>query len=77
MRDAGNLTVSELRNSAHGEGGTAPLEEFVWQVSEWRDGRVVRWQMYESEQDAIEAAGPSSDIPHAVSPDGEKKGAAP
>ena len=40
-----------------GEGGAAPLEEFVWQVSEWRDGRVVRWQMYESEQDAIEAAG--------------------
>ena len=57
VRDAGNLTVSELRNSAHGEGSAAPLEEFVWQVSEWRDGRVVRWQMYESEQDANEAAG--------------------
>jgi hypothetical protein len=51
------VTVSELRNSAHGEGGAAPLEEFVWQVSEWRDGLVVRWQMYESEQDALEAAG--------------------
>jgi hypothetical protein len=57
VRDAGNVTVSELRNSAHGEGGAAPLEEFVWQVSEWRDGLVVRWQMYESEQDALEAAG--------------------
>jgi ketosteroid isomerase-like protein len=57
VRDAGDVTVSELRNSAHGEGGAAPLEEFVWQVSEWRDGRVVRWQMYESEQEAIEAAG--------------------
>ena len=57
VRDAGDLTVSELRNSAHGEGGAAALEEFVWQVSEWRDGRVVRWQMYESEEEAIEAAG--------------------
>jgi ketosteroid isomerase-like protein len=57
VRDAGDVTVSELRNRAHGEGGAAPLEEFVWQVSEWRDGRVVRWQMYESEQEAIEAAG--------------------
>jgi ketosteroid isomerase-like protein len=57
VRVAADLTVSELRNSAHGEGGAAPLEDFVWQVSEWRDGRVVRWQMYESEQDAIEAAG--------------------
>jgi hypothetical protein len=29
----------------------------VWQVSEWRDGRVVRWQMYEAEEQALEAAG--------------------
>jgi ketosteroid isomerase-like protein len=57
VRDTGDLTVSELRNSAQGEGSPAPLEELVWQVSEWRDGRVVRWQMYESEQSALEAAG--------------------
>ena len=57
VRDAGNMTVSELRNSAHGEGSAAPLEESVWQVSEWRDGRVIRWQMHESEQEALEAAG--------------------
>ena len=57
VRDAGDLTVSELRNSAHGEGSAAPLAELVWQVSEWRDGRVVRWEMFESEQDALEAAG--------------------
>jgi ketosteroid isomerase-like protein len=56
VRDAGNLTVSELRNSAHGE-GSAALEEAVWQVSEWRDGRVVQWQIYEREQAALEAAG--------------------
>ena len=56
VRDAGDLTVSELRNSAKGE-GSAALAELVWQVSEWRDGRVVRWQMHESEQDALDAAG--------------------
>jgi hypothetical protein len=56
VRDAGNLTVSELRNSAHGE-GSAALEEAVWQVSEWRDARVVQWQIYDREQDALEAAG--------------------
>ena len=56
-RDAGNLTVSELRNGVHGEDSAAPLEELVWQVSEWRDGRVVQWQMYETEQEALEAAG--------------------
>ena len=57
MRDAGHLTVSELSNRAHGEESAAPLEEAVWQVSEWRDRRVVRWQIYESERDALQAAG--------------------
>jgi len=57
VRDAGQLTLSELRNRVHGEGSAAPLEESVWQVSEWRDGQVLRWQMYASEHDALEAAG--------------------
>jgi ketosteroid isomerase-like protein len=57
VRDAGRLIVSELTNRAHGEENPAPLEESVWQVSEWRDGQVVRWEIYESESDALEAAG--------------------
>lgn len=56
VRDAGPLTVSELCNRAHGQAGAA-LEEAVWQVSEWRDGQVVRWQIYKSESEALEAAG--------------------
>ena len=56
VREAGNLTVSELRNSA-GEKASTALEELVWQVSEWRDGRVVRWQIHVRKQDALEAAG--------------------
>jgi len=57
VRGAGDQTVSELRLTGHGEGSAAPLEEVVWQVVEWRDGRVVRWQMYEEERDALEVAG--------------------
>jgi len=60
VRDAGDVTVAELRNSAHGEGSAAALAELVWQVSEWRDGRVVRWQIYENEQAALQAAGLAS-----------------
>jgi ketosteroid isomerase-like protein len=56
VREAGNLTVSELRNRAGGE-GSAALEEHVWQVSEWRHGRVVRWQIHATKEDALEAAG--------------------
>jgi ketosteroid isomerase-like protein len=57
VRAAGNLTVSELRNQAHGDGSDTPLDEQVWQVSEWRDGRVVRWEIYTNQHDALEAAG--------------------
>ena len=57
VRDAGRLTVAAQRRRASGEGSAAPFEQLVWQVSEWRDGRVVRWEMYESEQEALEAAG--------------------
>jgi ketosteroid isomerase-like protein len=57
VRDAGDVIVSGLRDRARGEGSGAPLEEFIWQVSEWRDGQFIRWQVYESEQDALDAAG--------------------
>jgi len=56
VRGAGERTDAALRNRAHGEGGTA-LEELVWQVAEWRNGRVVRWEIYMSEEEALEAAG--------------------
>ena len=57
VRATGNLTVSELRNQVHAEGSAAPLDEQVWQVSQWRDGLVVRWQMYAAQHEALEAAG--------------------
>jgi ketosteroid isomerase-like protein len=56
VRGADDRTVAGLCNRAHGKGG-APLEEVVWQVCEWRDGRVVRWEIHKSEREAIEAAG--------------------
>jgi hypothetical protein len=59
VRESGDATVSGLVNRAHGEGGSSALEEPVWQVSEWRDGLVVRWQIYETEREALEAAGAS------------------
>jgi hypothetical protein len=57
VRDTGNLTVAELRNQARGDGSAAPLDEEVWQVSEWRGGLVVRWEMYADRGEALEAAG--------------------
>ena len=57
VREAWDRTVSELRTQAHGDDSAAPLDEQVWQVSEWRDGLVVRWQMYPTQHEALEAAG--------------------
>jgi hypothetical protein len=57
VRTAGRSTVARLCNRVHGEAGASALEEVVWQVCEWRDGKVVRWQIYDSEQEALTAAG--------------------
>jgi predicted SnoaL-like aldol condensation-catalyzing enzyme len=57
VREAGNLTVSELRQQVHGAGSAAPFDELAWQVTEWRDGLVVRWQNYATQHEALEAAG--------------------
>jgi SnoaL-like domain len=56
VRDGGQVTVAGLSNRALGE-GSAALEDFVWQTAEWRDARVVRWEMHRSERDALQAAG--------------------
>ena len=56
VRDRGQVTVAGLCNRAHGE-GSAALEDFVWQIAEWRDRRVARWEIHESEQGALAAAG--------------------
>jgi ketosteroid isomerase-like protein len=57
LREAGDFIIAALRNQAHGEGSDTPLEELVWQMAEWRDGKIIRWQMYRSEAEALEAAG--------------------
>ena len=45
VRDGGQVTIAELCNRARGE-GSAAVEDFVWQLAEWRDGQVTRWEIY-------------------------------
>jgi ketosteroid isomerase-like protein len=56
VRDGGRVTVAALCNRARGE-GRAALEDFVWQIAEWTDGKVVSWEIHGSERAALEAAG--------------------
>jgi hypothetical protein len=60
VRERGSMTVSKLCNKASGSEGRVPLEEIVWQVCEWRDGKVARWEIHSDEDDALAAAGLSA-----------------
>jgi ketosteroid isomerase-like protein len=57
VRGIEDLTLASLRVRGHGEGSGAPFEDAVWQVYRIRDGRVVWWQTFGSESEALEAAG--------------------
>lgn len=56
IRSGEQVTVAGLCNRARGE-GSAAVEDFVWQIAEWRSGRVVRWEIHASEAEALDAAG--------------------
>jgi len=56
VRDIGGVTVTRLRQQGQGLGSDAPTERQSWQVSEWRDGKTVWLHVFQSEDEAIEAA---------------------
>jgi ketosteroid isomerase-like protein len=57
LRDRGDLTVAVLSNRAHGAFSDTPVEQKLWLVGEWRNRKVVWWQTFRSEAEALEAAG--------------------
>ena len=56
VRDLGEVTIAVLGNSAHGAASETPVEERLWIVGRWRDGKVVWWRTFRSEAEALEAA---------------------
>ena len=58
VRDlGGDFVLVIMRARGHGRDSGTPFEETLWQASKWRRGRVVWWQMFGSEAEALEAAG--------------------
>jgi ketosteroid isomerase-like protein len=57
IRDLGARNFVHGRLCGHGAGSGAPIERPLWQVTEWRDQKTVWWGVFESEADALEAAG--------------------
>lgn len=56
VREIGDATVAELRASGHGASSDAPLDETLWQLARWRDGKYVWWQNFPTEAEALAAA---------------------
>ena len=57
VRDLGDVTFGRVVLRGYGMGSGAPVEEAQWHVAEWRDGAIVRWRSFRSEDDATRAAG--------------------
>jgi SnoaL-like domain len=56
-RDLGDVTLTLVRGRAHGAGSAAPVIDPSWELTRWRDGRLVWWRSYATEREALEAAG--------------------
>jgi ketosteroid isomerase-like protein len=57
VRDLGHLTFAELLNRGRGAGSDTPFEQSSWHVAEWRGEKCVRWQVYGTRAEALEAVG--------------------
>jgi hypothetical protein len=57
VRDLGDVTITRQRNRGRALASRAPMEQTIWQVVEWRDGRAIWWRACANEADALEAAG--------------------
>ena len=56
VRDLGDLTVITGRMRGHAAGSHTPLDEPLWTVAQWRDGKCVWWGTYDTEAQARSAA---------------------
>ena len=57
VRSRGDATIAHLRATGHGGSSGTPVEQTMWHVIHWRDGKAVRISRHESEEEALEAVG--------------------
>lgn len=53
----GDATVARLRLTGHGGGSGAPVDDTIWHVMHWRDGKAFRISRHDDERDALNAVG--------------------
>jgi ketosteroid isomerase-like protein len=57
VRDLGDLTLVRGRLRGQGAGSGAAFERTYWGLFRWRDKRITWWHAFQSEAEALEAAG--------------------
>ena len=57
VRDLGEVTVARVRLLGRGRESDAPMQQTQWHVTRWRHKRAIRWRVFLSEDEALEAAG--------------------
>jgi ketosteroid isomerase-like protein len=55
-RQVGHGVVTALRQSGRGKGSGVAMDADTWFVWHLKDGKLIRWQMFSTEHQAIEAA---------------------
>ena len=55
--DADDCVIVRVHEQARGKGSGVPVEEDWWFVLRLRDGKAVRWDIYDIKAEALEAAG--------------------
>ena len=56
-RDLGGFVIGFGRVRGHGLDSGTPFEETLWGAGSWRQGRLLWWQTFGSEAEAVEAVG--------------------
>jgi ketosteroid isomerase-like protein len=55
-REVGHGVVSAIHQSGRGKGSGIAMEADTWFVWHVKDGQIIRWQMFATEHQAVEAA---------------------
>ena len=57
--DAGDHVVVKTHQRGRGKGSGVEVEDEVWFVAAFGNGRITEWRMFGTEREAFEASGPS------------------
>ena len=57
IRDLGDTTYATLRLRGHGARSEVPFDQPIWHVMKWRNSKVIRFDSFLNEAEALKAAG--------------------